>query len=158
MGRIENNRQYQYGSTARKLAPQREREHEERRLHTVETHVNYAERINNRNRRRFNAVYTLGMIASFCAVFVVCIHYLALQSEVSQKADMMAQLEQQYAKLKADNDYLEVYIDSNIDYEHILDVAINELGMVYANSSQVVSYESEDIEYVKQYNEIPQSK
>ncbi len=144
--------QYVHGSAALKPAavPQ-ERPHIVRRKQEGSRAI----AINNKARQKASAVYTLAMIAALVVVFWVCIDYLALKSEVSEKANIAARLEQNYNKLKSDNDYLEVYIDSNIDYDYILDVAINELGMVYAKSSQVVSYESEDIEYVKQFAEIP---
>lgn len=145
--------QYIYGNAVRKPLPAKE---EKPHLREVKIDKNYARSINDRKRLHFNAVYTLFMITALFIVFVVCVNYLSLQSEVSEKSDRMASLEQTYNKLKSDNDYLEVYIDSNIDYDYILDVAINELGMVYANSSQVISYQSEDIEYVKQYADIPQ--
>lgn len=145
--------QYIYGNAVRKPIPAKE---ERPHLREVKIDKSYARSINDKKRLHFNAVYTLFMIAALFIVFVVCVNYLSLQSEVSEKSDRMASLEQTYNKLKSDNDYLEVYIDSNIDYDYILDVAINELGMVYANSSQVISYQSEDIEYVKQYSDIPQ--
>jgi cell division protein FtsL len=143
---------YVQGSAVRKAMPA---EQERPKLRKVTENEGYARHLNNRARQRANAAYTCVMIAALIVVFAVCVRYLALQSEVSEKADILSDLEQTYNKLKSDNDYMEVYIDSNIDYDHILDVAVNELGMVYAKSSQVVSYESEDIEYVKQYAQIP---
>lgn len=144
--------QYVHGSAALKPVPV---EQERPRVVRRDQEGSRAIAINNKVRQKANAMYTLGMIAALLVVFCVCVDYLALQSEVSEKANIAARLEQNYNKLKSDNDYLEVYIDSNIDYDYILDVAINELGMVYAKSNQVVSYKSEDIEYVKQYAEIP---
>lgn len=149
--------QYNYDNTARQQMPARQVEparRERRQLHVVEE-ASRSIAINNKKRQKANAIYTLGMIAALMVVFLVCVDYLALQSEVSEKASIAARLEQKYTKLKSDNDFMEVYIDSNIDYDHILDVATNELGMVYAKSNQVVSYKSEAIEYVKQFAEIP---
>ena len=36
----------------------------------------------------------------------------------------------------------------------ISDTAVNELGMVYPNRSQVINYDSKESEYVKQYKDI----
>lgn len=143
--------QYMYGSAAIKPVPAEQ----ERPRRVKKEEGSRAIAINNRVRQKANAAYTLGMIAALLVVFFVCVDYLTLQAEVSEKANTAARLEQNYTKLKSDNDYLEIYINSNIDYDHILDVAVNELGMVYAKSNQMVSYKSEAIEYVKQYAEIP---
>ncbi len=43
--------------------------------------------------------------------------------------------------------------DTNLDY--VYKVATEELGMVYANSNQVVLYDKTDNEYVRQYDDIP---
>ena len=45
-----------------------------------------------------------------------------------------------------------------MDLEHIKDVAMNELGMVYAKKGQIVYYESASEDYVKQYQDVPSVK
>lgn len=39
--------------------------------------------------------------------------------------------------------------------EHVKDVAMNELGMVYASKDQIVTYEENDSDYVRQYTDVP---
>lgn len=147
--------QYIHGSAARKLEAAPQRAPQRRPLEEVKRSENRALAINNRRRQQFNMGYTVCTIAALMVILLVCFRYLELKSSVSEKAEVAARLEQSYSKLKSDNDFMEVAINSDIDYDYILDVAINELGMVYAKSSQVVSYVSEDIEYVKQFAEIP---
>ena len=43
----------------------------------------------------------------------------------------------------------------SVDLDKIRDIAINELGMVYANQDQIVTYEKQDKDYVRQYEEVP---
>ena len=45
-----------------------------------------------------------------------------------------------------------------MDLEKIRDIAVNELGMVYANEDQVVLYDNEGSDYVKQYADIPKDQ
>ena len=45
-----------------------------------------------------------------------------------------------------------------VDLEKIRDIAINELGMVYAQEDQVVLYDSEGSDYVRQYADIPEEE
>ena len=44
---------------------------------------------------------------------------------------------------------------TNVDMEHVKDVAMNELGMVQAKKSQIITYKMDDNDYVRQYSEIP---
>ena len=44
---------------------------------------------------------------------------------------------------------------SSVDLEYVRDTAINKLGMVYASSGQVVTYNDQDGDYVRQYEDVP---
>ena len=46
-------------------------------------------------------------------------------------------------------------IVSSVDLEWVKDVAMNEMGMVYASDRQMRTYDSTQSDYVKQYQEIP---
>ena len=52
-------------------------------------------------------------------------------------------------------DELELEINAGIDYEQIYNTAVNELGMVYPERDQVITYDAGVSEYVKQYHDIP---
>ena len=54
-----------------------------------------------------------------------------------------------------DNDALESDINASIDYNALYDTAVNELGMVYPGKDQVITYNSKESEYVKQYKDVP---
>ncbi|MBR5584398.1 MAG: hypothetical protein IKW21_07725, partial [Lachnospiraceae bacterium] len=47
-------------------------------------------------------------------------------------------------------------IETSINLEEIREVAINELGMVYATKENVILYKSTHQNYVSQYGEVPQ--
>ena len=42
-----------------------------------------------------------------------------------------------------------------VDLEEVRRVAVEELGMVYADSSQVITYTRENSDYVRQLKDIP---
>ena len=58
-------------------------------------------------------------------------------------------------ELTNSNDELELEINAGIDYEQIYNTAVNELGMVYPERDQVITYDAGVSEYVKQYHDIP---
>lgn len=97
---------------------------------------------------------TITMIALVIVSFSL-IHYLDLQAQVAGKADEIGKLEEQYVALKSQNDLREAELNGNIDYEQILSIAVNELGMVYANKDQIIVYNSVKPEVVKQLDNIP---
>ncbi len=117
-------------------------------------------------RKRKKDVYTKAQVArnkmaltiTMAALILVSfslIRYLELQAQVAGRADTISVLEEQYVVLKTQNDLKEAELNSNIDYDKILSIAVNELGMVYANKDQVVVYNSEKMEVVKQLENIP---
>ena len=46
-------------------------------------------------------------------------------------------------------------IISSVDLDHVKNVAINELGMQYAEEGQVVTIETQGDDYVRQYAQMP---
>ena len=49
-----------------------------------------------------------------------------------------------------------IKIMAGVDMEHIKDIAMNEYGMTYAAGSQIVEYELQDSDYVRQYSDVPE--
>lgn len=93
-------------------------------------------------------------IAAVCVLFI-CVNYLHVQSSISTRIHHIEALEQSLETLKAENDALETRINTDIDLDHIYQVATEELGMVYANRNQVLLYDKTESEYVRQYEDIP---
>ena len=67
----------------------------------------------------------------------------------------MAKLEARLTQLTVKNDEIKMEIDGSIDYDELLRIAVEELGMAYPVRGQIVEYESSESEYVKQYKDIP---
>ena len=159
---------YQYGSAVRKLetaAPHEdtltgklqtqiyklygimkshEEQEQERRLRRREI----------RRNNRINLIYTTVLALCATAVFAICYQYLNLQADIKANNATVVELQNQLNSIKAENNSHEAEINASIDYNAIYDTAVNELGMVYPNRSQVINYDSKESEYVKQYKDI----
>ena len=100
---------------------------------------------------KMNLLYTIAVVGVVAVMFTVCYQYLNLQASVKN-----SKLEQQLAKITNSNDEKEQEINASIDYDAILNTAVNELGMVYPDRNQVITYDAGESEYVKQYQNIPE--
>ena len=166
--RVENQRRKRYGtsayvngSAAKKLAavPQRRYEEHEKPQRVERTEEEKAaERKKQRAIRRankLNFLYTVGVTAVVVTIFGICLQYLNVQSQVKTNSTAVTKLQSELNELTDSNDELELEINAGIDYEQIYDTAVNELGMVYPERDQVITYDAGVSEYVKQYHDIP---
>ncbi len=87
-----------------------------------------------------------------------CVNYLQLQAETTSRIKNIAALELQLEELKKENNDNYTRIMTSVDLDYIKDVAINELGMVYATEDQVILYENKTRDYVRQNGEIPEEE
>ena len=83
-----------------------------------------------------------------------CIAFLKIQSNISTYSKKTLAIENTTKALKTANDDLELKIEKSIDYDKILTVATEELGMVYPYENQMISYSYEKKGYVRQYGEL----
>ena len=84
-----------------------------------------------------------------------CVTYLQLQAETTSRVKNIAALETELEDLKKENDDNYTRIMTSVDLDYIRDVAINELGMVYANEDQVILYDGGTKDYVRQGQDVP---
>lgn len=141
-----NNKNYSMPDRQRKARP-KERPGQERRVkreQVRELHLG------------FGSVFILAV----CAVMTlgVCVSYLKLQAENTRSVKNIAALENQLSDLITENDDAYNRLVSSIDLNDIREKAINELGMVYAGSDQVVLYDRQTNDYVRQYGEVPKEE
>lgn len=110
-----------------------------------------------RRTNKINFLYTIAVTAVVAVIFTICYQYLNLQSTAKTNASEVSTLKQQLSKMTTENDENEVEINASINYDAIYNTAVNELGMVYPDKSHVITYQSGESEYVKQYQDIPSS-
>lgn len=111
-------------------------------------------RLRNRNqvRARRQAKYNTIRVAVYLLVVTAfLLAYVALQSSVTTSMKKLANLQSQIATLKAENSATENRMNAGANLETVKDKAQKSLGMVYADSSQIVYYTMEDTDYMDQY-------
>lgn len=136
--------EYVYGNTA--LQPERR----VRRDRELRVNENIARR--RREVKKFNSLIVFSYF--FVAVFIlatVFTGYISLRSDVYNAKKKANELELQLTELCAENDDTENRINGTIDLEKIKKIAMNELGMTYADDSQIIVYESTGSDFVRQY-------
>jgi len=140
---------YLYGSAALKyeMIPQKKPRKEEERQ----------ERRNTAARQKVqakpspaNVPVLILTLAAFVAIGAMMIQYISLSSEISVLTNSIASLERQVNDLKAENDEYYGRIMSNVDLEKVREIAIMDLGMVYASEDQIITYDSQVDDYVEQ--------
>ena len=108
-----------------------------------------------RRNNKINLMYTMVVASVAAVVFFICYQYLNVQAVAKANSDKIIELKSTLNSLKDDNDALESDINASIDYNALYNTAVNELGMVYPGKDQVITYNSKESEYVKQYKDVP---
>lgn len=85
----------------------------------------------------------------------LCFHYVQLKMKINAQVSSIEKKEKQLEELRAENGALENSIYSSIDLDEVYRIATEELGMVYADEDQVITFEKTESEYVRQYEKIP---
>lgn len=150
--RAQKNNLYVYGNTVRKLetAPEINPNQPERRV------TRNAVRKNREKAKHMNPAYVLFLSAATIVTVAVCFQYVQLRSEITGRIENIAALEAELSDLKIENDAEYSRITNSVSLEEIKQIAMEELGMVYANEDQVVLYEDKEAEYFRQYEDIPE--
>lgn len=155
---MDRRHRYIEGNTVRKIQPL---ERPERRQGSGRQEPKRQHR-NQQSRREsiqyVNVFYTVFLAAAACMVLWSCVNYLQLQAETTSRIKNISALEMQLEELRKENDDNYTRIMTSVDLDYIKDVAINELGMVYAGQDQVIMYDGGTRIYVRQSGEIPKEE
>lgn len=157
---MNKNNYYINGNTVRRVGTEPVRREQRSREQQQADHRKRSRR-NAARRNRQRALYmNRGYVAflSICVVISAAAAFMLvqIQSDITARMNRIASLESQITDLKADNDERYKLITTSVDLNRIKDVAINELGMTYANQEQVVYYTVENTNYMDQYSDIPE--
>ena len=149
MAATRQNAYYVQGSTVRKLRPDQENTRHPKKK------VNNSVRRNRDRAKHMNAGYVLFLGMALVATGMILVYYIGLQSDITNSVKHISTLESQLNDLKVANEENYSRISSSVDLEEIRRIAIQELGMQYAQEGQIISFVSENNDYVKQMAEIP---
>ncbi|MDE6602257.1 MAG: cell division protein FtsL [Lachnospiraceae bacterium] len=150
MAAVRRNAHYVYGNTVRNIQPERRGDDRPKKK------VNNTVRRNRERAKHMSAGYVLFLGAALVATGMILVYYIGLQSDITNSVKHISTLERQLNALKVANEENYSRITSSVDLEEIRRIAIQELGMQYAQEGQIISFTSENSDYVKQMAEIPQ--
>ncbi len=111
-----------------------------------------------RNRAKASALnlyFVIFLTLVSIATVYTCVRYLQLKATLKAQITANEKLESTLVNLRSENDALLENVNNTQDWNHIKDVAINELGMKYATEDQIVWYNTDDCSYVRQYSDVP---
>lgn len=97
----------------------------------------------------------LFMAAAMVMAGLILTWYLTLQSDITNSIKHISTLESELNYLKLANDENYSRITSSVDLEEVKRVAIQELGMRYAEEGQIITFNGEGSDYVRQTGDIP---
>ena len=154
---------YQDGTTVRKpdvvqYRPVRNLPTREQREREIREDAIRRQKITNRKKAatlRKNRILTAYMIVAVLATCIMFVGYVALQNSVATRMNTVAALENELSVINADNNATSSRIATTTNLSEIKDRAINDLGMVYATSNQIVYYSVDSSDYMSQYYDIP---
>ena len=130
------NRQYEYGTSPRKLEPVRQKKVQKNTKTSKKSKNNKQVQFKN----KLKLFVFLGII--FAVMFAICYRY----SLIDQQFKDIQSMKKQYIALQTTNDQLEIGIQSSLDLTNIERYAKDKLGMQKATAGQVkyVEIEKED--------------
>ena len=149
----QHNTTYIDGNVVRHIQAVPVREPQQRQRQSTQT------RINTRRTREkalhITMSYVVFLTAAAIVTVVLCVNYLQLQAQGTSYRQQIASLESTLSTAKTANDNAYEEAITSVNMDEVKNIAVNELGMEYANKGQVVFYSSQEGDYIKQYAEVP---
>ena len=105
--------------------------------------------------RKEKIIRSFAAAAAGVVVVGFCVVLLSTISKNNELTTQINRLEYQIEDLTVLNDSKEYDIEASVDLDYVIQVATQELGMVRSSSSQIITYETQNSEYVQQVAEIP---
>jgi len=144
--------EYIYGNTVRK--PKIQKEEPTRKKEAVRAKKQDAKVRKNRERAHYmSAGYVLFLAVALCTAALILVNYIQLQTELTNLTRSVAAKEIEVNNMKMANDEEYNRIISSIDLEEIKRIALGELGMIYAQEGQIISYDNKSSDYMRQVTE-----
>ena len=142
-------RYYVQGNAVRKLDVTEEIERQPKKK------ISNTARKNRERAKHMSAGYVMFLCTALVVTGITLVNYIGLQSDITNSVKHISTLEKQLNDLKLANDEDYSRITSSVNLEEIKRVAIQELGMQYAEEGQIVPFSSQNNDYVKQMADIP---
>lgn len=146
---------YVYGNTVRQpeVAPGRREESDLQRPKKVSRQV----RKNRRKAMHMSAGYVVFLAGAAIAALIVCVFYLQMHSELTERSKNITTLQQTLSEAKEENNTKLNSVLNAVSLDDVKNKAVTELGMVNASPDQIVEYQNQSGDSVKQYESIPKN-
>ena len=144
------NRTYVYGNTARNLDVKRAINGRP----TGEPLREVRGEVKRERKMSMSFLYVLFLATAITVTAYGLISYIHLQAEITRLTDSISYYEQELGNLTLANDDEYSKMINAVDFDEIKRVAIEELDMVYADETQIVTYQRENSDYVRQLNDL----
>lgn len=92
---------------------------------------------------------------AIAATLYFCIEFLMLQHQVSKMESDIVSMERSLAIMRNENDAAYEQINMVYDLDYVYSIAVNDLGMVYPNNNEIITFDKTEESYVRQYADIP---
>ena len=106
---------------------------------------------------KVNVPYVLMLLAVTLLFAYLCFSYLRVQASINASMNRIANLEEQITKVRSENAVRENRLSAQMDLEEVYRIAVDEMGMIYPDENEVIEYDEQMREYVRQYENIPNS-
>ena len=100
--------------------------------------------------------YALFLVLAMVVAGSALINYIQMQYEVTSNAKYIASLESELISLTQTNDETYAKIVAGVDLDEVRKIAMSQLGMIYPEEGQIITYSNTGRDYVRQYQDIPQ--
>ncbi len=98
------------------------------------------------------------LLAAMAITLYTCFGYLKVQADIVVANKAIKSLEKEYEALKTRNDAAYSDVIAAVDFDEVYQVAVRDLGMVFPNKNETVSYTANQTGYVRQFADIPESE
>jgi cell division protein FtsL len=92
---------------------------------------------------------------AIAATLYFCIEFLMLQYQVNKMEKDIVSMERGLNTMRNENDAAHEQINMVYDLDYVYSIAVSELGMVYPNNNEVITFDKTEESYVRQYADIP---
>ncbi len=127
------------------------KENEQQRKKTI----NVQARKNRARAMELTAVHAAVLMTATLVISIFCCRLLLLQSQVIRIKKDIRQTQAMITEYRTLSDSLEDSMKLSLDLDYVYRVATQKLGMVYPTEEQVIRFDRTELEYVRQFEEIP---
>ena len=145
-----SNQMYVYGNVVTKPSYEPKRRVEEPKRRT-----SHRVRKNRKKALQMSRGYVLFLAVAAVIALVVCVNYIQLQSRITSSSKNITAMQEELAQMREENNTRYNAVMDAVNLEEVREEALK-MGMVYADSSQIITYKSPSADYVKQYESIPE--